>query len=164
MAYTKEQAKQEWERYRRARQETADAELEAAQTARAEALQAAQHKADDGRRAAQTAAQTAYDAARIQQLADAYRLAEQIANRGATRGGQAAAAQAGVAYGEGIARRTALRKRKEALTAVGRELTVAREKAQNAYGQTYGTVQRRLAQDLENKKLTLERSIKEEKR
>jgi uncharacterized membrane protein YadS len=55
-------------------------------------------------------------------------------------------------------------KRKEALAAVGRELTVAREKAQNAYGQTYGTVQRQLAQDLENKKLTLERSIKEEKR
>jgi hypothetical protein len=164
MAYTKEQAKQEWERYRRARQETAAAQLEAAQTARAEALRAAQHKAEDGRRAAQTAAQTAYDAARIQQLADAYRLAEQIANRGATRGGQAAAAQAGVAYGERVARRNALRKRKDALTAVGRELTVAREKAQNAYGQTYGTVQRQLAQDLENKKLTLERSIKEEKR
>lgn len=37
--------------------------------------------------------QTAYNAARIQQLADEYRIAEQIANRGLTRSGTAATAK-----------------------------------------------------------------------
>ena len=161
MAYTKEQARQEWERFLRAETAAATAAEEADRKQYEAAKQAATDKADADAAAKTAAVDTAYHAARIQQLADDYRLREQIANRGLTRSGTAAAAHAAATAVGDAARQTANRRRQEALTAVGRALVTATEQAEDTYRRRVEDTRRKLSEKLEQKRLVLLRSTKE---
>ena len=77
--YTKEEAARELERYRQMQQEIADATNAAAKEQYLRAVASAEQTAAEKTAAAMETARNRYDAVRIQQLADTYRLAEQIA-------------------------------------------------------------------------------------
>ncbi len=161
-SYTKEQARQEYERYRRVETAAVEAALADYEEQRRRAIENAQLTADEKTRTAAATAAAAFTAARVQQLADSYRLAEQIANRGTTRSGQAALSQRAISRTASAARTAAATRQAATLQQVRTALGTARQRAESDYAANTASARRKLSDKLEQKRMTLERSIKEE--
>ena len=160
--YTKAQAAEELARYTRQQTENTNARLAALEQTLQEALAAADRTAAaDSSNAHQTAV-AAYDAARIRQLTQQYRVAEQIANRGLSRSGEATSAAAALKRQEQTAFRRATTVRDAALAEILKKQQTAHQTARRTYETSAADQRRKLAQNIENKRLTLARNTKEE--
>lgn len=160
--YTKEEAKREWERYVSEQTAATEARLREQEETRRQAEQKARQSAALAVNKAEKTARATYDGARVRQLAAAYRLAQQIADRGGSRGGERAAASAAVTRQLEQTARTAFAVRDAARAAADEQLQTTITAAQNRYVAATADAKRKLAQNLEKKKLTLQRSTKEE--